>query len=46
MMPRVEDDGLGVPEEVRESFAEKDDVTTAVAGDGLGLCLVHTLVTN
>ena len=46
VMLRVEDDGPGVPEEVRESFAEKDDTMTAVAGDGLGLYLVHTLVTN
>jgi len=43
---RVADDGPGIPADVRESFAEKDDLATAVAGEGLGLYLVHTLVTN
>jgi signal transduction histidine kinase len=43
---RVTDDGPGIPRDVRESFADKGDMTTAVAGDGLGLYLVHTLVRN
>lgn len=43
---QVEDDGPGIPDEVRQSFTEKDDMATGVAGDGLGLYLVHTLVTN
>lgn len=43
---RVADDGPGVPDAVQRSFAEKNDVATAVAGEGLGLYLVHTLVTN
>ncbi len=43
---RVADDGPGVPDPVRGSFAETEATSTAVAGDGLGLYLVHTLVTN
>jgi len=43
---RVADDGPGIPEDVRRSFAAKDDMSTAIAGEGLGLYLVHTLVTN
>lgn len=43
---RVTDDGPGIPADVRASFAEKDDMATAVAGEGLGLYLVYTLVTN
>jgi len=43
---QVEDDGPGIPDEIRQSFTEKDDMATGVAGDGLGLYLVHTLVTN
>ncbi len=43
---RVADDGPGVPDDVRRSFDGDEDVATAVAGEGLGLYLVHTLVTN
>ena len=43
---RVADDGPGIPDDIRQSFTEKDDMATGVAGDGLGLYLVHTLVTN
>ena len=42
---RVEDDGVGVPDEIKASF-ERPDERTAAAGDGLGLYLVHTLVTS
>lgn len=42
----VADDGLGVPEAVRESFDRRDDVSTGVAGEGIGLYLVATLVRN
>jgi signal transduction histidine kinase len=43
---RVVDDGPGVPEGVRRSFADTDDLTTAISGDGLGLYIVYTLVQN
>jgi len=43
---RVADDGPGVPERIQDSFAETEDASTTIAGDGLGLYLVHTVVTN
>jgi two-component system OmpR family sensor kinase len=43
---RVKDDGPGIPENIRQSFTDKDDMATGISGDGLGLYLVHTLVTS
>jgi signal transduction histidine kinase len=39
----VEDDGPGIPERIKASYESGDD-TAGVAGDGMGLYLVHALV--
>jgi signal transduction histidine kinase len=43
---RVADDGPGIPEATKASFADEDEMTTAISEDGLGLYLVHTLAEN
>lgn len=43
---RITDDGPGVPDEIRAAFERRDDFSTGIAGEGMGLYLVHTLVRN